>query len=183
VGTLWNLTSIEPLVRAISSLAKQRPELAERLELVVAGRRTAQQESLLDAVENSTVQLTRLDYLDHDQAVALIQQANGLVLLLSDMEFAGRVVPGKLFECLATGNAIFNIAPKGEVWRLLADYPRAFSAEPKNVPAIADSLIAEVDQFVQSGRQPPADFAAGIYERRELTGKLAKLLQAVAKNG
>ena len=48
IGTLWNLASVEPLVRGIRELAARDAQLASRLELVLVGRRTGGQERLLD---------------------------------------------------------------------------------------------------------------------------------------
>ena len=44
VGTLWNLTSIEPVVAAIEKVAAEDLEKAARIDLVVAGRSTAAQD-------------------------------------------------------------------------------------------------------------------------------------------
>lgn len=51
VGTLWNLTSIEPVVSAIEKLAAEDRQKAERIELVVAGRRTGAQDEFLNRLE------------------------------------------------------------------------------------------------------------------------------------
>ncbi|MGK3993009.1 hypothetical protein [Sorangium sp. So ce1024] len=56
-GTLWNLTSIEPLIAAIEVLEASVPERLAQLELVIVGRRTEQQEKLLDRVRKTRCRL------------------------------------------------------------------------------------------------------------------------------
>jgi len=183
VGTLWNLTSVAPLVEGIRRLAADSPALAAKLELVVAGRRTAEQERLLAGIAETPVRLRRHDYLDHRQALAMIRGADCLVLLLSDFDFAGRVVPGKMFEYMATGNRVLAIAPRGEVWHLLEGYPRARCLPPGDVDSIGDFLQRELQRFADGGGSAEAaqeEFDATRYERSRLTIQLAALLDEIA---
>lgn len=179
VGTLWNLTSIEPLVKAIKILSRDHPDLANLLRLEVAGRRTAEQNALLEELKDIPVQLLVHDYLNHHAALALMRQADELALLLSDMDLARRVVPGKIFEYLATGNHILAISPRGEVWRLLESYDRAYCCEPADVTAIASLLTDQLQGFKDRGHIRDEAQDAVRYERRELTQQLAALLTDV----
>ena len=126
IGTLWNLTSVEPVIRAVRQLAEQSPDLASQLELHFVGRRTAEQDEWLDQLSSLPCRVVRQAYLDHDAALRLMRSADGLCLLLSDLPEAGRVVPAKMFEYLAVRRPIFAIVPPGEVSSLLQDCPFAF---------------------------------------------------------
>ena len=183
VGTLWNLTSIEPLVRAIRILSREYPELAGSLKIELAGRRTAEQNQLLTGLQDTPVQLVIHDYLSHPAALQLMRQADTLVLLLSNLDMARRVVPGKIFEYLATGNNILAITPQGEVWKLLRDYQRAQCCEPADAAAIAELLAEQLRDFRSRGHLCHEAQDALRYERRELTGQLAALLSQVVNPG
>ena len=176
VGTLWNLTSIAPLVKAVGLLSELRPELASQLRLVVAGRRTAEQESILADIQHLPVELELQGYLDHSESVALIRRSHGLVVLLSDLDLARRVVPGKIFEYFATANSILAIAPEGEVWNLLHDYPLAQCAEPSSPESITDFLISSLEDFSEQVEKAAVGFDASRFERRQLTAELAAIL-------
>ncbi len=176
VGTLWNLTSIEPLIMAIQQLSESEQELAENLELVVAGRRTAEQEEVLCSMANTAATLTIHDYLDHSSAIDLIRRSDCLILLLSNMDVASRVVPGKLFEYFATTNPILAIAPEGEVWKLMDDYPESLCADPTDIAAISNFLEMQLRRYVTNPKKISVDFDAGKYERKSLTNQLANLL-------
>jgi glycosyltransferase involved in cell wall biosynthesis len=168
-----------PLVAAIERLARETPALAERLELLVAGRRTAAEEALLERLTPLPCRLVRHDYVDHHQAVGLLAESDWLLLLLAEGPGAGRVVPAKVFEYMATGRPILAIAPPGEVWELLADYPAVDRLAPGDVPAIAQALARRLEAFEPT--QPPVRLAydASAYERRRLTGRLAELLDSL----
>jgi hypothetical protein len=199
VGTLWNLTSIEPVVEAIKQVAATDPDLAGRIELVVAGRRTGEQDTILDRLDGTPCRVEREGYVDHHRAISIMQSADALCLLLSDLPDAGRVVPAKTFEYLALRQPILSIAPSGEVGELLSKCPLASSFEPGNVAGIAEWMIQRLragsDGLApgnvlcdplsltlspSGGEGTNADnWNVRQFERRELTRQLAGVLDQV----
>ncbi len=175
VGTLWNLTTVEPLVEAVRLLSQKSPELAARLELHFAGRRTGAQDQLLDQLNGLPCRLVKQPYLDHDAALKLMQSAHGLCLLLSNVPHAGRVVPGKLFECLALRKPLFAIVPPSEVCDLLRDCPLAFVHSPAEPASIAQRLEDEIKRHHLGLSLPTGCFDTSRFERRQLTSQLAAL--------
>lgn len=121
-GTLWNLTSVEPLVRAIKMLSEQDPGLAAKLELVFVGRKISHQLSLLEQLSDTGCRLELRDYCNHRESLFLMESADVLCLLLSGVEGAERVVPAKLFEYLAMRREILAIIPKGETADIVTRY-------------------------------------------------------------
>lgn len=182
VGTLWNLTSVEPVVRAVRQLAEQAPDLASRLELHFVGRRTTAQEEWLDQLGSLPCRVVRESYLDHDAAVRLMRSADGLCLLLSDLPEAGRVVPAKMFEYLAVRRPIFAVVPPGEVSSLLQDCPFAFVHSPSDIAGLAQRLGDEVERHRLGVSLPTGFWDSSAFERRRQTEQLAELLQRVAPN-
>lgn len=178
VGTLWNLTSVAPLVAAVRLLAERSPELAGHFELVFAGRRTPQQQELLQPLRSLPCRLIEHPYLDHAEALQLTRSADGLCVLLSDVRGADRVVPAKLFECMAARRPILAIVPPGECWDLLGDYPDAYRLVPGDVNAIADAL-ANMVQRHRRGMALTADWNGEEYDRRTQAGQLADLLESL----
>lgn len=183
VGTLWNLTSIEPMVEALVRLSNNSPEILENLKLVIAGRRTADQENILTRLHNTSVEVELLDYLDHPGAIRKMLEANALLLLLGDYEFAGRVVPGKIFEYFATSNPIIAISPKGEVWELLDDYPLSSKASPSDIEGIAKIISELVNKFRSGEKCHGSSFDANRYERHELTKQLVNVFESLSETG
>ena len=180
IGTLWNLTSVEPVIRAVRQLAEQSPDLASQLELHFVGRRTAEQDEWLDQLEPLPCRIIRQAYLDHDAALRLMRSADGLCLLLSDLPEAGRVVPAKMFEYLAVRRPIIAIVPPGEVSLLLQDCPFAFVHSPSDIAGLARRLGDEIERKRLGVSLPTGSWDSSAYERRQQTEQLAQLLKTFA---
>jgi len=179
VGTLWNLTSIAPVVKALHKLQREHPTVSDFLQLITAGRITAAQEQILDQLKDSAVSVTRRGYVEHSEAIDIILNSDGLLLLLSDMQVAGRVVPAKIFEYMATGNSIFVVAPKGEVWDLLSSYPRSYCIEPSDIDKLMESIVKDFQRVAGEGHSRLEGFNVYPYTRKKLSGDLAEALNGL----
>ena len=182
VGTLWNLTSIEPVVSAIEKLAAEDRQKAERIELVVAGRRTGAQDEILDRLESLPCRLVRESYVEHKRAIEIMNQADVQCLLLSDVPEAGRVVPAKTFEYLALGRKILYVGPDGEVREILSEFPQAESYLPADADGIADYFSRHLDESPVNSAGANT-VSARRFERRSLTRQLAELLNQTCGAG
>jgi len=179
VGTLWNLTTVAPLVAAIERLANRRPRLARRLELVTVGRRTAAQDVLLDRLTCSPVRLTRRDYVEHVEAVATMRSADMLCLLLADAPGADRVVPAKLFEYMAAGKPLLAIAPRGEVHDLVDGHTHSTAATPDDIEAIVRAIACAMEDRGSQSRSVALSCLATPFSRIRQAGQLAALLEGL----
>jgi hypothetical protein len=179
VGTLWNLTSVEPLVHAVEILATEQPELAEFLEINFAGRRVGQQEEILERLDPLPCHVIRHPYLDHSGAIQLMRDSDCLCLLLSDVPHAGRVVPAKVFEYVALKRSILSITPTGEISQLLEDCPFANTHAPSDVRGIADTLAHAIRRHLQADVPETKAWDISRFDRRNLAGELAGVLNRV----
>lgn len=174
-GTLWNLTSVGPLVEAVNRVAKTAPELVAGLELVFAGRRTGPQTELLAGLRGLPCRLVEHPYLDHSAAVALMRGSEALCLLLSDLPGAGRVVPAKLFEYMATSRPVLTIAPPGEARDLLGGYPGG-QFSPGDIEGIAAWLTGAIREHRAGTFRSAAGWDASAFTRENEAGQLAGFL-------
>ena len=182
VGTLWNVTPITPLVDGIVELAKRSPHLASKLELVIAGRRTDQQEVQLDRLASTQVKLVRLPFVAHKTAIQLMCQADAQLLINADMPDTDRLINAKAFEYMAARRPIFVIAPEGEMWRLLADMPGTLSARPGDVESISANLQTAIMRWQDGTVDYQSRWNLAEFERRNLTGRLAAHLDELVSN-
>ena len=139
-GTLWNLTTIEPLVQAVLQLQSTDPDLVARLELVCVGRKTDEQKQILDRLKSAACRFELIDYCQHAKVLEWLHDADAVCLLLSDVPGAERVVPAKLFEYLAIRKEMLAIVPQGETADIVRRFFPAGPVEPKNISGIADWL-------------------------------------------
>lgn len=175
-GTLWNLTDIEPLVKAIESLSASQPELVRKLELTCVGRKTSEQQQILDRVRATTARLESVDYCDHSQVIERLNSADGVCLLLSNVPGAERVVPAKLFEYLAIRKDMLTIAPHGET----ADIARRFFPQGHFVPSDHTGIAAWLQRKLSSVGciNNSSQLVQGIdeFSRESQTARLSELL-------
>ena len=180
-GTLWNLTDIDPLIRSIEHLDSTHPELSRRLELVCVGRKTPDQQAILNRLKNTSARLVSVDYCDHSTALQWLRSANGLCLLLSDVPGADRVVPAKLFEYLATRKDMLAICPGGET----ADIVRRFFPHGQFNPTQSAPMSQWLQQRLSNVNSPdvatPDRAALGQYSRESQTQRLAEILDSLVR--
>lgn len=180
VGTLSHRNPAGPIVRAVRSLCQSAPSLAARLELVFAGRRTSEQEAELDQLARLPVCVTRLGFVPHDQAVAVMQDADALLLLGTDLPHTPRIVNAKTFPYLAARRPILAVVSHGDVWEILRDVPQTVLRRPSQTAGVAEALAGFLQRHCDSGRTPPLATDTSIYEGRHLSGELAVLLDELA---
>lgn len=181
-GTLWNLTTVEPLVEAVERLQQDSPELLEKLELVFVGRKTPEQVACLNRLLATRCRVDIRDYCDHSTALELMSDADALCLLLSGVPGAERVAPAKLFEYLALRKPILAITPEGETAGIVRRYFPSNHFEPRNVAGIANWLCDQLATYPGTGREdlesaPQADLTE--FTRRHQAGQLAAVLNQV----
>ncbi len=179
IGTLWNLTDVGPLVGAVRQVAHARPDLAGRLELVFAGRRTGPQAELLASLRGLPCRLIEYPYLEHTEAVRLMRGSEALCLLLSDLPGAGRVVPAKLFEYVAAARPALVVAPHGEAWDLLDGYPGGRFL-PGDTDGIAAWLTTTLSGHRAGGPRAVTAWNASAFTREAQAGQLAGFLGELA---
>ena len=176
VGTLWNLTSIEPIVNAIQKLNQDDPSLVARLELVIAGRQTGEQDLILDRLNDLPCTVKREGYVAHERAIEIMHSADSLALLLSVVTEASRVMPAKTFEYMALKKPILNVSPPGGATEVIGDCPYAQSFAPSDVDGIAGYFRAGLNGENSSRTDADRQWSASSYERQTLTSQLANVL-------
>ncbi|WP_232069792.1 glycosyltransferase [Gemmata massiliana] len=184
-GTLWNLTSVGPLIEAVKRVAATAPDLVGGLELVFAGRRTGPQSELLAGLRGLPCRLVEHPYLDHSAAVELMRGSEALCLLLSELPGAGRVVPAKLFEYMATRRPILTVAPAGEARDLLRGYPGGQFA-PGDIEGIAAWLSGAIRDHRASAfssiTESTGSWDSSPFTRANEAGQLADFMNGLLMN-
>lgn len=146
-GTVWNGNSLEPLVIALKKLLEGQPAYAELLQIHVYGRVVdSQQEYLQDQSVSRLLQLH--GYLDHSRVLEEMFSADVLLLTMTDLAGAEKIILGKVFEYLATGKHILAIVPKGETQRILeANSCKLHLLHPDDTDGIITALKTIVDDI------------------------------------
>ena len=172
-GTLWALNSIGPLAAGIATLP---PKTAERLELVVAGRRLDDEERHLDRLTAAGVAVVRLGFLPHARAVELMRRSDANLQQTVAAEGTDRVISAKTFEYLAAGRPILFVGTPGDQADLVARQDGSEIAAPDDPAAIASAVTRLIDRGRVDTVRPPEDL-----HRRNGARQLAELLDETVR--
>jgi glycosyltransferase involved in cell wall biosynthesis len=131
-----------PLIEALRRLAESEPELARRLELVVAGPHTVAELELL-RTDVAPARITVLGSLPRDRALALQRAAGALLLIASPSR--SQLANLKLFEYLTADRPILALAAGTEAGRIVAETggQTVRSDDPKAIAGALRRLLEE----------------------------------------
>lgn len=142
-----------PLFAGMAQLIGRRPELAGRVELVLAGGLTeAELAAAADPALNGTVRA--LGEVEHARSLGLQRAADGLVLITP--AGVAQVAGSKLYEYLAARRPILALAEGNVPARMLAGRGGHVVVPPRDPGAIATGLEAFVERL-SAGATDPAD--------------------------
>lgn len=172
-GTVWNATSLRSFMNALDMIVSEKPGLLEQISVRIIGRVV---DSELDYFYGSAgACVTLVGYIEHKEVILEMVQADVLILSLSDLPGAERIIPGKAFEYLATGKHILTIVPEGETKRLINNtYSNASITETCSTGDVYAKLSLIIDNI--EGIRAQKNGPISEYSRRHLTEKLSKIM-------
>jgi hypothetical protein len=170
--TLW---------KVLGAKAWAEPDFKAALRLRLVGKVDRE---VYQAIEDAGLRenVVDLGYCDHLTAVREQLAATLLVLpLRNDPEYRP-ILPGKLFEYLASRRPILGIGQEdGAMARVLADTGAGVTADWNNM----DAMRAFIDQAWEqhkAGGVPPVEGDIARFSRRSLTHELAALLEQASQS-
>ncbi|KAA2224172.1 glycosyltransferase family 4 protein [Chryseobacterium sediminis] len=119
IGVLEQLRNPENLWKALDELVKENAEFATDFKLKFVGRID---DKILQSIENSSLKnhILNLGYLAHGKAVEEMQNSELLLITNFPNESSKGIIPGKIFEYLASGKQILSFGPdKADVAKIL----------------------------------------------------------------
>jgi glycosyltransferase involved in cell wall biosynthesis len=124
--------------------------------------------------------IERVGYVDYDEHLRVLKNADVLLLVLSRGEKSRGWIPSKFFQYLGTGNPVLALAPEGEVREIMAAARAGSCVEPDDVAGASRAIESFYDGWMNGtsiARPDPSAVAA--FERRNLTAKLARALDSM----
>jgi glycosyltransferase involved in cell wall biosynthesis len=119
IGSLLSGRNPEVLWETLSQLCGENSEFSKDLELILAG---AVSEEVIHSIHCAGLKdvLQLRGYIGHQQAIALQQSSQVLLLLEIDSDKTRGIIPGKFFEYMAAQRPILAMGPKDwDVARLI----------------------------------------------------------------
>jgi glycosyltransferase involved in cell wall biosynthesis len=143
------------LVEGLARLAREQPDEASRLELVIAGPLT-EAEARLFETDVAPARILHAGSLKREQALALQREADALLLVAQPTR--SQLLNIKVFEYLASGRPILALADGAEAGRIVAEV--GGQVVRADDPAAIAAALAEL----AAGKlEPPAASAVAPY--------------------
>ena len=111
IGVLEQLRNPEILWETLNDLVQENADFKNDFQLKFVGRLD---DKILQKIESSALKnnLTNLGYQMHDIALKHMQDSSVLLMTNFPQESSKGIIPGKIFEYLATGKTILSFGPK-----------------------------------------------------------------------
>jgi len=175
IGVLEQLRNPENLWKSLDDLVKTNSDFAENFRLKFVGKID---DKILDSIENSSLKnhIDNLGYLSHDKAID--EMANSSMLLITNFptESSKGIIPGKIFEYLATGKQIISFGPdEADVAKILDESKAGKHFSYKDSEAIKNFIIEKFELW-RSGNLSENTGNIEQFSRRNLTKTLADIL-------
>ncbi|MCX8532864.1 glycosyl transferase family 1 [Chryseobacterium luquanense] len=175
IGVLEQLRNPENLWKALNNLVKTNSDFAENFSLKFVGRID---DKILETLENSNLKnhILNLGYVSHDKAVD--EMANSSVLLITNFpnDSSKGIIPGKIFEYLATGKQIISFGPnQADVLKILDETKAGKHFGYNDSKEIEDFLLEKFDLW-KNGNLSENTENIEQFSRKNLTKQLSEIL-------
>lgn len=167
------------LLRALDELITESPEIADAVEVVLAGVTTELDRKI---AASSIAEVRMPGYMSHRDTIALLRSSHLLFLPMHDLPSGMRagLVPGKTYEYLASRIPILAAVPDGDARDLLEQAGNVSLCRPADHRAMVRVLEAQIARWQRNEPPPPLREAVlASYERQELTRRLVDVFHSV----
>ncbi len=175
IGVLEQLRNPENLWEALDYLVKANPDFAENFCLKFVGRID---DKIIDKIEKSGLKnhIFNLGYVSHDKAVE--EMANSSLLLITNFpnDSSKGIIPGKIFEYLATGKQIISFGPNEADVAKILDETKAGKHFSYNDSKKIEDFILDKFELWKNGNIAENKQSIEQFSRRNLAKKLSEIL-------
>lgn len=163
----------ENLWDVLSAKCLKEEEFASKLEIRLAGKIDGE---IIQSLKDKCLPFVNLGYLPHRESVRELKAANVALLPLRQEPEYSKVLPGKIFECLACRRPVLGI---GQSDGAAADVLRQTGAgemfDWDNICDVRAFVDTQWEAFLR-GETQPLESDISRYERKSLTGQLVNIL-------
>ena len=177
IGTIDEFRDPTPFLKAVSEIIREGKIKADTVRVEFYGnvKNNLVHEVAGDPMLSGVVHFK--GYVPHHEVFPLYQSSDVLLLVLAHTHNAQHNIPGKLFEYLASGAAVFGIGdPEGETSKILRETGRGTVKSWKDIDGakqwLLENLTNKKDKKNDLGQIKS-------YSRKNLTEKLASVLNSL----
>ncbi len=164
--------------KTLDELTQENLAFQNDLALTFYGNLSLEVENSLKE-NNLSHYLDKKGYVSHNESIKGIINSELLLLTNFPNEKSKGILPGKIFEYMATGNPILAISPKGsDLEKILSETASGKSFDHSQKEDLKHYIL-EVFQNWKMGNQKPISPSVKNYSRKSLTQKLASLITSL----
>ncbi|WP_300436111.1 glycosyltransferase family 4 protein [Christiangramia sp.] len=178
IGSLLSGRNPENLWKALKELLDENAEFRNKFRLTLAGKLS---EEVLESIRENKLQdhLANKGYVSHTRAIEMQREASVLLLIEINSEETRGIIPGKIFEYLASKSPILAIGPKNwDAQKIIAETDAGKFFLYEETSAIKSHIMSLFQKFI-SNEMMSVSHDIEQYHRKLLTGKLANLIKNV----
>ncbi len=175
IGVLEQLRNPENLWKVLNDLVRENAEFAKKFTLKFAGR---VDDKILNSIEDSNLKnhILNLGYLSHDKAIEEMQTSEILLITNFPNDSSKGIIPGKIFEYLATGKQIISFGPKdADVSKILNETQAGKHFSYDDSEKIKEFILEKFELW-KEGNLSENTQNIEQFSRKNLTKKLAEIL-------
>ncbi|RXM51563.1 MULTISPECIES: glycosyl transferase family 1 [unclassified Chryseobacterium] len=175
IGVLEQLRNPENLWKALDELVKENTEFAKHFSLKFVGRID---DKILHTIENSSLKdhIVNLGYLPHGKAVEEMQTSEMLLITNFPNESSKGIIPGKIFEYLASGKQILSFGPEQADVAKILEETQAGKHFGYHDSETVKKFILEKFELWRNGTLSENTQHIEQFSRRNLTKQLSEIL-------
>ncbi|SDS32272.1 glycosyltransferase family 4 protein [Christiangramia echinicola] len=178
IGSLLSGRNPETLWKALQQLKQEHEDFDKLFELELAGKVS---EEVLRSIKNYGLEenLNNKGYISHSKALQMQRDASVLLLIEIDSQETRGIIPGKLFEYLASGRPILAIGPdKWDAEKIISKTEAGKVYSYQDITEIKTYILSLFQKYMN---KEDMVFSHDLdqYHRKSLTGKLANLIKQV----
>ncbi|WP_374461158.1 glycosyl transferase family 1 [Chryseobacterium taeanense] len=175
IGVLEQLRNPENLWKVLDDLVQENSSFAKSFILKFAGRID---DKILQTIENSALRkhINNFGYLSHDKAVEEMENSDLLLITNFPNDSSKGIIPGKIFEYLATGKQIISFGPDdADVSRILNETQAGKHFSYDDSQMVKEFILEKFDLW-KNGNLLKNTQSIEQFSRKNLTRKLAEIL-------
>lgn len=175
IGSLLSERNPRALWKALSELVRELPGFADDFRLQLVG---AVSQEVIDTLSELGLRqfVETPGYVSHEQAVRYQRESQLLLLIEIDSDITKGIIPGKVFEYIASGRPILAIGPKDSDFARIIGETQTGIFTTYDESAKIKSFLASSYKTYQSGSLTVLAVGIEKYSRKNLTAQLAAVL-------
>ncbi|KUG12282.1 glycosyl transferase family 1 [Elizabethkingia sp. HvH-WGS333] len=178
IGVLEQLRNPENLWKVLSDIVQEDSDFAQNFELRFVGR---VDDIILENLQSSPLKdnLNLIGYIPHEQSVKEMENADMLLITNFPKQESAGIIPGKIFEYLATQNPILSVGPeKADVEKILNETKAGDHFTYQDHEAIRSFVLQNYNNWKNNTVDQNSENLMQ-FSRRNLTANLASLLNSI----